>query len=405
MRRIIIITFCSLLLIAYLFDISSKKTKIPSVVLLILLGWVVKQATVWLELDIPNLTDLLPFLGSVGLMLIVLEGSLELQFKPSKYKQIRLSFFGALGSILAMTAVLAFLFHVFGNIDLRDSLEFAIPFCVISSAIAIPSSRELSPDMREFVVYESSFSDILGVLILNFLIINETIDVFSFGTFALQVLIILLISIVSTIVISKLLHDIKFHIKFIPIILMVLLIYNITRHFELPGLIFILIFGFFVGNSEELKERGWLKKLKLRDQAIDLKRFKEFVIELAFIIRALFFILFGYLIEKAEVLNKQTIEWALIIVGTIFIVRFIQLKISKLPQMPLLFMAPRGLITTQLFLIVAAIHPNTLVNKSLVIQIIIMTSLIMMIGLIFTTRMPVNSSSDSLDLQQEGVGK
>lgn len=41
----VIITFCVLLLIAYVFDLTTSKTKVPSVILLLLLGWSVRQLT------------------------------------------------------------------------------------------------------------------------------------------------------------------------------------------------------------------------------------------------------------------------------------------------------------------------------------------------------------------------
>ncbi|MFZ9956948.1 MAG: sodium:proton antiporter, partial [Flavobacteriales bacterium] len=79
MTTTIIITICVLLLLAYVFDISSALTKIPSVILLLLLGWLVKQTVDLLNINIPNLNPLLPILGTIGLILIVLEGSLELE--------------------------------------------------------------------------------------------------------------------------------------------------------------------------------------------------------------------------------------------------------------------------------------------------------------------------------------
>jgi len=48
---------------------------------------------------------------------------------------------------------------------------------------------------------------------------------------------------------------------------------------------------------------------------------------------------------------------------------------------PLLFIAPRGLVTILLFLSIESAHHISLVNKSLIIQVIILTSLLMMIGL------------------------
>ncbi|MBK6836558.1 MAG: hypothetical protein IPG89_20805 [Bacteroidetes bacterium] len=73
MTTTIIIGFCLLLLIAYVFDISAKKTKIPSVILLLVLGWLVKQIALTTEIQIPNFDFALPILGTVGLILIVLE--------------------------------------------------------------------------------------------------------------------------------------------------------------------------------------------------------------------------------------------------------------------------------------------------------------------------------------------
>ena len=381
MTTIIIITFCILLLIAYVFDLTASKTKIPSVILLLLLGWSVRQLTILLDVKLPDFSPILPVLGTVGLILIVLEGSLELELNKSKFGLIRKSFLGALVPMLALAFLLAFAFRYFGHFGLKDSLTNALPFCVISSAIAIPSVRNLSSHNKEFVIYESSLSDILGVLIFNFLALNEIIDRFSFGNFGIQLLIITFVSFIATIGLSFLLSKLKHHIKFVPIILLVVLIYAVSKIYHLPGLIFILIFGLSIGNLDELKRFKWIDKFKPDELNREVTKFKELTIEGAFLIRALFFLLFGYLIETKEVLNADTIIWALAIVFIIFAFRLVQLKLSKLPLRPLLFVAPRGLITILLFLSIEPSHTISLVNKSLIIQVIIITALLMMFGL------------------------
>ena len=377
----IIITFCVLLLIAYVFDLTSSKTKVPSVILLLLLGWTVRQLTKWFDIQLPDFSLVLPVLGTVGLILIVLEGSLELELNKSKFGLIKKSFIGALLPMVAMAFLLAFMFRYFGHFGLKDSLTNAIPFCVISSAIAIPSVRNLLGHNKEFVIYESSFSDILGVLIFNFLALNEIIDILSFGHFALQLLIITVVSLIATIGLSYLLNKIEHHVKFVPIILLVVLIYAVSKIYHLPGLIFILLFGLSIGNLDELKRFKWIEKFKPDELDKEVNKFKELTIEVAFLIRALFFLLFGYLIETSEVLNGDTFLWALAIVFFIFAFRTIQLKLSKLPLHPLLFVAPRGLITILLFLSIEPTHNISLVNKSLIIQVIILTALLMMFGL------------------------
>ncbi len=381
MTSTIIITFCVLLLIAYVFDLTSSKTKIPSVILLLLLGWAVRQLTLLMDIHLPDFSPILPVIGTVGLILIVLEGSLELELNKSKFGLIRKSFFGALVPMIALAFLLAFAFRYFGHFGLKDSLTNAIPFCVISSAIAIPSVRNLSSHNKEFVIYESSLSDILGVLFFNFLVLNQTIYTNSFGNFGLELLIISVVSFIATIGLSFLLSKIEHHIKFVPIILLVVLIYAVSKIYHLPGLIFILIFGLSIGNLDELKRFKWIEKFKPEELSKEVNKFKELTIEGAFLIRALFFLLFGYLIETNEVLNADTFIWALAIVFFIFTFRLIQLKLSKLPLKPLLFVAPRGLITILLFLSIEPTNTISLVNKSLIIQVIILTALLMMFGL------------------------
>ncbi|MBD8490769.1 cation:proton antiporter [Echinicola sp. CAU 1574] len=384
MTTTIIITLCTLLLIAYLFDYSFKKTKIPSVILLLLLGWLVRQGTMLFELKLPDLSSILPILGTTGLILIVLEGSLELELNKSKVTLIKKSFLGALAPLLALSFLMAYIFEQYGGYTFRDSLINAIPLCVISSAIAIPSVRNLSTSNKEFVIYESSLSDILGVVFFNFILRNETFGVDSFGMFGLQLVVICVISFVATIGLSFLLSRLEHHIKFVPIILLTILIYAISYVYHLPALIFILIFGLSIGNLNELHNLKFFDVFRTDILNKEVQKFKELTIEATFLIRSLFFLLFGYLLETSEILNTTTLVWSVGIVVLIFILRALQLKLSNLPLKPLLFVAPRGLITVLLFLSISPINNIGIVNKSLIIQVIVLTVLVMMFGVIIS---------------------
>ena len=288
--------------------------------------------------------------------------------------------------MLSLAFLLAFLFQYFENTPFKQGLTNAIPFCVISSAVAISSVKNLTTADREFIVYESSLSDILGVLFFNFIALNSVINLQSAGLFTLQLLIIAIISFIATLSLSYLLSKIEHNIKFVPIILLVILIYAISEIYHLPALVFILLFGLFLGNLNELKQFKWIQILRPRELDKEVRKFKELIIEVTFLIRALFFLLFGYLMKKAEIFNPETIIWALTIVFIIFFFRGLLLKLLKLPVSPLLFIAPRGLITILLFLAIMPSDNIPLVNTSLVIQVIILTALVMMIGLMFSKK-------------------
>ena len=382
----IIISLCILLLVAYLFDLTASWTKIPSVILLLLLGWIVKEVTVFFDINVPDLTSTLPILGTIGLILIVLEGALELELNHSKISLIKKSVFGALLPLMALAFSLAYVLYYYSDYSFKDCLSNAIPFCVISSAIAIPSVRNLTSSQKEFTIYESSLSDIFGVIFFNFVAYNTSFGMETFGYFSLEILIIITISFIATFLLSFLLNKIDHHIKFVPIILLVILIYEISKIFHLPALIFILVFGLSIGNLDEIKHLKWTEKFRLDLLNKEVAKFKELTIEATFLVRALFFLLFGYLIKTSEILNLDTLLWAVCIVLAIYALRAIQLYVSKIPLFPLLFVAPRGLITILLFLSISAEQTVLLVNKSLIIQVILLTAFTMMIGLMGTAK-------------------
>ena len=54
---------------------------------------------------------------------------------------------------------------------------------------------------------------------------------------------------------------------------------------------------------------------------------------------------------------------------------------TPIPFSPLLFIAPRGLITILLFLSIEPVQAIPLINESLIIQVIVLTAFVMMFGL------------------------
>ena len=378
-----IIIVCLLLILAYIFDITSSKTKIPSVILLFVLGWLVRQSTEFFNISIPDLNIVLPALGTVGLILIVLEGSLELELNRSKFPYVGKMALISLFPMLIFSFGMAYAFQYFADTTLRVGLINALPFAVISSAIAIPSAHNLISKNKEFITYESSLSDIFGVIIFNFITLNSTIDMQSFGNFFLDLLIILLITFVITIGLAFLMRKSKHPVKFVPIILIVVFIYELSKLYNLPALIFILLFGLALGNLDEIKSNRIIQRLKPEILDKEVHKLKELTGEISFLIRALFFLVFGYLLDTKDLLNPETIVWALAIVLFIYGLRIIFLKLFKLPLQPLLFIAPRGLITILLFLTIPLVQRIGVASKSLTIQVIILTALIMMFGLLF----------------------
>lgn len=403
MESAIIITICVLLILAYAFDITASKTKIPSVVLLLALGYLVNHIADLFYIYIPDLSGVLSILGTVGLILIVLEGSLELELNRSKLPFVGKTAIMALFPMLLFAFALAWVLEYYTGAPFKIGLANAIPLAVISSAIAIPSVHGLMSKNREFITYESSLSDIFGVIFFNFITLNAYIGSDSFKNFTGQILLILLVSFVATMLLSFLLSRIKHHVKFAPIILMIVLIYAVAKLYHLPALIFILLFGLFMGNLDLLKENKFIHFFRPEILDKEVHKFKELTAEIAFLIRSLFFLVFGFLIEAHELLNPETLIWSLGITAGVFVIRFIFLKILGLNTMPIGMIAPRGLITILLFLSIPLTQTIPLVNKSLIIQVIVFTALFMMLGLMLHRKNKEVKTDNPVEDNQGGI--
>lgn len=382
----ILILLCVLLLMAYVFDISASKTRVPAVILLLALGWGLRQLTDGLGVAVPEMEGSLPILGTIGLILIVLEGSLELKVSRQNAKEVGRAAVMAILPLVAVVVLLAWVFHALAGASILVAITQAVPFAIISSAIAIPTAKNFPPRIRSFITYESSLSDIVGVMVFNFVALNTDFGWGTFGYFGLELLIIIVASFVGTLVLAFLLSRIQHHVKFAPIVILTILIYSVAKIYHLPGLLVIMAFGMFLSNASLLTEVRWLRGWRLESLHGEVHRLGDLVGEGAFLVRSVFFLVFGFQIETVALLDGETWLWSMGIVLGIVLVRWIFLKLLRIRTVPLLFIAPRGLVTVLLYLSIPAERALTVVSPSMVTQVVLISSLLMMVGTLSARR-------------------
>jgi NhaP-type Na+/H+ or K+/H+ antiporter len=299
-----LIILSGLIIFSYLFDVVAKKTKLPSVLLLLLTGIGIRLLVDNLSIQTFNFLKILPTLGTIGLVLIVFEGSLDLKYDKAKNKVIKGAFFAALIILLLTVSIITFIIYQITHEDLYRCFANAIPFSVISSAIAIPSVASLSKQTKEFVIYESSFSDILGIILFNFVISNAEISLSAFASLGLETVFILILSIFACIFLLYIMGKIAHHIKFFLIIAILLLVYAIGQSYHLSSLVLILAFGLFLNNADSINYAWFRSKFIYKNLANDLTQLHQLSAESAFLIRTFFFVIFGFTMNIYE-LNDQ----------------------------------------------------------------------------------------------------
>jgi len=378
-----LMVLCGLVIFSYLFDLFAKKTRFPSVVLLLLTGIVLSLITNYLGWKPADNSKLLAVLGNVGLILIVLEGALEIQFDRGKIGLLRRALLSAITVLLFTTVLIAGLLHLLSDEGWYVCVLNALPFSVISSSIAIPSAAGMRPHDREFVIYESSFSDIIGIVVFDFVLFNDTVTSKSFLVLGFDIGAIALISVVFCLALLWLMGNIKHHIKFFLIMSVLVMVYAIAKQFHLSSLIIVLAFGLLLNNAQRLRHPVFASIFHYEKLPADLDQMKTLTAESAFLIRTFFFLLFGYSIVLSRLGSLRVLALGGFIIAAIYFGRIAMMAlVAPEERSAIQLIAPRGLISILLFFSIPEEHGHLLVGNGVLFVVILCTSLIMSYGLV-----------------------
>jgi len=412
---LILIIFSLLVVFSYLFDSFARKTKFPSVILLMLTGMITRAVlefynfTPWGILD-----DLIKVLGTVGLILIVLEGALELEISKEKMGIMIRGFLAAAVLLLANIVIISQLLDVFFEITYEAAILHAIPLSIISSAVAIPSASGFDKHTKEFVVYESTFSDIIGILIFSYAIRQfETqaplIGVASLNNLGLQLLGIIVISVCITFLLFQLMKSIVHPVKFFLLLALLVLVYAIGKYLHLPALVTIFIFGLILSNSTYFLPAYFLRGVKPEKLEEQLKSFHLLTAESTFLVRTFFFLFFGFSISLSNLSDPSAYWYGLLIVGAMLLARYIYMAVSTLKIKPsnLTYHAPRGLISILLFFQIKELDnpqfQSDQIDQNLLLIVIILSIAILLIGTMKKTPQTGTAQKSDTELSEVDI--
>ena len=381
-----------IVIFSYLFDTIARKTKFPAVILLMFTGILIRTVTAASGYnDFEFLENLIPVLGTIGLILIVLEGAFELEISFEKLPLILKGFLAAFFILIANIWLLQWLFGFLFQMETNEAVLYAIPLSIISSAVAIPSASSLLNQEREFVIYESTFSDILGIMIFNYALRQFESQEPLVGSAPLinlgfQIIGVIIISVLITYMLFRLLQKIDHQVKFFLILALLILVYALGKLFHLPALVTIFIFGIFLGNVKNLLPRFLKNSLDLEKTEKGLREFHVLTAESTFIVRTFFFLFFGFSIQLINFNSLSPLIYGLIIFITMLLFRYLYFTVTtlKIKPSPIVYMSPRGLISILLFIQLKEVsYINTIqvpIDERVLLIVILSSMLIMLLG-------------------------
>lgn len=398
-----------LIIFSYLFDAFARKTKFPSVILLMLTGILIRFFISFSSYNnFAFLDNLIPVLGTIGLILIVLEGAIELEINREKLPLILKGFLAAFFILVSNIVVLQWMFQQLFQMQGANAVLFAIPLAIISSAVAIPSASGLLKQEREFVVYESTFSDILGIMIFNYALRQfdskqDLVGAEPLISLSIQILGVVVISLLITYVLFRLMQQIEHHVKFFLILALLILVYAFGKLLHLPALVTIFIFGIFLSNVKSLLPKFLRNYLDLDATEKEIHEFHILTAESTFIVRTFFFLFFGFSIQINDFTSSTPLVFGLLIFLIMFAIRYTYFTIGSLKIMPgpLVYMSPRGLISILLFIQLKDVTflnmDESPIDERLLLIVILCSMLVMLLG----TIKKQSSEEDSLIINNE----
>ena len=393
----IIIALSTLVIVSYAFTLISGKTRIPTVLLLLLLGVGIREALTLFGVYVDIPLELIKFFGVLGLILILLEAGLGLNMSKQKLPIMKHAAASSLFVLaLSMVGIAAAIHYILGQ-SWQVSFVYSVPLSVISSTVVASSIQYLSEAKREFLTYESSLSDIIGILVFNFLIAGSMFSVGLVTLDVINIVVALAASVVVSLLLLVLLTKTRVDVKAFLIFAVLLLMYALGHKWEMPTLLAVLIFGLIVNNWHTSPFRPLHKFLRVSDVREATSTIKSVTAESAFLIRTFFFTMFGYMIDVRVLGNMKVVLVGTMIVLIIFLARYLYLRIFVRDHiLPELFFAPRGLVTIVLFYSIPASLTFESFDDGVLFYVIMLTTIVMMLGsLWFTPRDATRESEEA----------
>ena len=353
--------------------------------MLIALGVGMQQLLLNYNLD-PDYTNALEVLGIVGVIMIVLEAALDLELKREKWPVIWKSFTIAFVSLVVTSLAISFFIRLFFiDIEFLAAIVYAIPLSVLSSSIIIPSVANLSNHKKEFLIYEGTFSDILGIMI--FYMIVENLDVKGMQELAFSVgsnlFITVAVSVILSYVLLYIIQNIRGNARFFLFLSILVLLYSVGKMLHLSSLVMILMFGILLRNHKVVLTRQL--EIWLKDERIEsvFKEFRMIINETSFLVRTLFFVVFGMTLPLASLLSSYVWLISGIFLLVSYFLRFLLYFIFEKKNIAAqVFIAPRGLISILLFFAIPESLRREGFESGVLFVVIISTSVIMALSLI-----------------------
>ncbi|MFH1650537.1 MAG: cation:proton antiporter [Chloroflexota bacterium] len=335
--------------LAHLFTAIFSRTRVPDVLLLILIGIAIGPV---LGLASPEQFGAVGgVLAMITLIIILFESGTTLELLTLRRSVAGAMALATVGFFLTMFAT-AGVAYFFTDLELIPSFILGAIVGSISEAIVIPLIQQLKmrKDSQTILGVESSVNDVLSIVLTIALVEAYTMGEFNLapvaGSLIASFLVAIIIGIVGAFIWAKLLkriHAIKNTLFTTPAF--VFIIFGVVEILGFNGAIASLAFGITLGNIESI--RFYVFRKPRNSEAGGLNQTERiFFSEVAFLLKTFFFVYLGI---SLQIITGWMVQMALIFTVLVFILRIPAVKLTVARSVPvrdaslMAIMVPKGL--------------------------------------------------------------
>jgi len=346
----------AIIVIGFLSNLLFNKSKIPDVLILIFLGYLIGPGALgFIDNEMFGMIETMaPFLAALALAMIMFDGGLGLNYDQVMGSLTKTLIHAIVAFALSIIVTTAIGFFLMGW-DLPTSLLLGAILGGTSGAIVIPLVNRLrvSPKTRVLLTIESALTDVIVIVMAMSIILLMQSHSTDLGpaiqglaaAFFVSFMIGLIFGIFWLRVLAKLNGQPLSYMVTIAALLILYALTDILVGQSGVGAIAALIFGLVLGNKDEFARI--LKKFK--GEFHFNEEIRQFHCEISFFVRTFFFVYLGIVVSVTPV-NPAYFVLALGIFLGLVGVRFIAanvtasvFKLTRSNKMAVFFMMPRGL--------------------------------------------------------------
>ncbi|GGA75735.1 sodium:proton antiporter [Edaphobacter acidisoli] len=383
-----------LLVLAYVANRFSRRTRVPDVIVLLGSGIVLGPVLHWI--DAASFPGIIRGVGTLALILILFAAGLELDLRRSLRQFVSGMVLGIISYVLTMGGVTYFCLRML-HMGRLPAMMVAAPLACMSGSIVLPilDQLDLRFDLKTTLVIEASFGDGLGALVVGVLLgmaggtnlqSAGAIVRGMFAMFFFRFLLAVIIAVVAGFLWVRLLPHISDK-QFWQALTFaaVLMVYSVTHALGGSDLVAVMVFGATLTSLLDPQ-----KELELGFELVQDGRSTQihtFHSELAFLVRSFFFVLLGTMIRlhglREQLLSSVGILCVFMIARAVAVTasRVAWRGTSSRERELAMLLIPRGLITAVLALEVVQGMPNQLAFlPSLTFALILFTNVLVLVA-------------------------